>query len=208
MAGKRGYCEEDKAVIFDLDGTLITLPVNYDRLRERLRSLLKTDHPIKPLFESIEALTKEERSLRARAYEIVYEEEGVAIDALKPRRGLKKVLKTLKGKGFRIGLVTLQGKTTATRALEKIGVSDLFDIVITREHSIDREAQIRHALRMLGTESGVMIGDRIEDMKAGQSLGCMTIGTSKSPKRRKLLRETMPRSVISNLAELLEILSN
>ena len=47
-----------KAVIFDLDGTLVNLPINWDEIREKVRRVLKTRHPLKPLGVSVYEIAK------------------------------------------------------------------------------------------------------------------------------------------------------
>lgn len=42
-----------KGVIFDLDGTLIKLPINYNKIFEKLNDLFKTNDEFKPLIPTI-----------------------------------------------------------------------------------------------------------------------------------------------------------
>lgn len=209
MVGKKGCLSKTvKALIFDLDGTLLTLPIRYDRLKKRLRTVLRMDYSFTPLFSSIETLTKERPELRPKVYGILDEEERLAVKAMVPQPNVKGVLQFLKEKGFDLGLVTLQGKNTALMALKVMNIQNFFNTIITRESSLNRKEQLKMALRALHAKNAVVIGDRVEDVDAGKQLGCLVIGISKSSRRRRRLRDSEPRGVISSLSELPAILEN
>ena len=42
-----------KAIIFDMDGTLIRLPINYEKIFKKLKILFDTNDEFKPLIPSI-----------------------------------------------------------------------------------------------------------------------------------------------------------
>jgi phosphoglycolate phosphatase-like HAD superfamily hydrolase len=166
------------------------------------------DYSFTPLFSSIETLTKERPELRPKVYGILDEEERLAVKAMVPQPNVKGVLQFLKEKGFDLGLVTLQGKNTALMALKVMNIQNFFNTIITRESSLNRKEQLKMALRALHAKNAVVIGDRVEDVDAGKQLGCLVIGISKSSRRRRRLRDSEPRGVISSLSELPAILEN
>ena len=60
-----------KAVIFDLDGTLIRLPINYPKLLQRLQNLFDTKEELKPLMPSIIKFSRNDVILQKKAFEII-----------------------------------------------------------------------------------------------------------------------------------------
>jgi len=65
--------------IFDFDGTLVNLPVNWKKLKEDLRKLLRSKSSLVPLFPSLEAITKNNRELREKAWKLIEEYELDAV---------------------------------------------------------------------------------------------------------------------------------
>ena len=141
-----------KLAVFDLDGTLAHLPIDWDELRARVREFMGTDHPLKPLGPSIPIAAGGDKELEERAFKIVEEAELEAAREAKPNPELRTALEQLKSAGAKLALVTLQARRPALTALEGLGVKDLFDEIITREDSLSREEQLRMALQKLRVE--------------------------------------------------------
>ncbi len=165
-----------EALITDLDGTLADLGIDWDALREKVRREMNWNHPLKPLGRSIPKAARNEDEMR-RAFQIVEEAELEAAERACPKPAIRKILLRVKERGLKIGLVTLQAKRPAERVLEKLGIIDLFDVIVTREYSLDRKEQLLLALRKLGVEPErcVFFGDMPWDIEAGKELGCLTV---------------------------------
>jgi len=165
-----------KLLITDLDGTLTNLDINWNRLREIIRGMLKTSHPLKPLATSIPEAARGDASLIREAYEVIEDYEYKA--ALKAKQDIKLIefLKKVKCLGFKVALVTLQARKPAIKTLEKLGVLEYFDGVVTRDDSIYREEQLRIVLNRFKAkpEETVFIGDTIWDLEAGRKLKLKT----------------------------------
>lgn len=168
--------QDKEALITDLDGTLIDLGIDWDSLRERVRGEMGWDHPLKPLGPSIPiaARNKEEEE---RAFRIVEEAELAASERAEPNPRLIKIFRRVRELGMKIALVTLQARSPALRVLERMEILDFFDVIITREDSLDRRKQLELALHKLGAmpEKCVFFGDTQWDVEAGKELGCTTI---------------------------------
>ena len=166
-----------KLAVFDLDGTLAHLPIDWDELRARVRELMGTDHPLKPLGPSIPVAARGDRELEERAFRIVEEAELEAARQARPDPELRAALERLRSAGAKLALVTLQARRPALTALEGLGVRDLFDEVVTREDSLSRDEQLRIALERLGVDpkEAAMVGDLPWDVEAGRRLGCVTV---------------------------------
>jgi len=172
-----GVCLKNiKCLVTDLDGTLIRLPVDWDYIREKVRLFLKTEHPLKPLIQSIDEIVHDEALIRA-VFSIIEEYEVKAIKTIRREPELREFLVDLKNRGIRIALVTQQGTRPAKIALYKLGILDLFDLIITRDIIRRREDQLRKVLEITDIDASevLFIGDAPWDYEAGTSLGCITI---------------------------------
>ncbi|RLG42648.1 MAG: hypothetical protein DRO05_00495 [Thermoproteota archaeon] len=164
-------------LVTDLDGTLVTLDIDWDELREKVRKIIKTDHPLKPLGPSIVETTRGNEDLRRKAFELVEREEVRAALGASPDPELKEMLSRLRKRGVKIALVTLQSLKPATITLKRLGVHHLFEFLITREYSLSRREQLSLAMDLLkaNPRETVFAGDSSWDVMAGKELGCLTV---------------------------------
>ena len=155
-----------KAVIFDLDGTLIHLPIDYNKLFQQFGKIMKTSN-IRPLTKTVAALDVEtqkkvfdvwEKTEIGALNKVTINNEGLAI--------YQKHSKTPKA------LVTMQGKTFVGKLLKTLHLS--FVHVFTREDSLDRAEQLRVALKELEVSPSevLLIGNTDEDSRAAKGIGC------------------------------------
>ncbi len=161
-----------KALVTDLDGTLADLGIDWDSVREEVRSLLRTDHPLRPLGPSIPLAAGSPGEAEA-AFRLVEEREMEAASRAAPDPALRGALERIRRMGLRVGLVTLQARRPAREALRRLGVADLFDALVTREFSASRVEQFRRAAELLGASPGeaVLVGDSPWDVEAGREAG-------------------------------------
>ncbi len=166
-----------KFLVTDMDGTLVTLDIDWDELRERVREIIKTDHPLKPLGPSILEATIGNEELRKRAFELVESEEIKAALEASPDPELKEMLSRLKKNGIRMALVTFQSFRPTTIALKRVGVLPFFEFLITREYSLNRKEQLSITISRLQAdpERTVFVGDSPWDVLAGKELCCFTV---------------------------------
>lgn len=174
-----------------MDGTLVTLDIDWDELRERVREIIKTDHPLKPLGPSILETTEDNEELRKMAFDLVESEEVRAALGASPDPELKEMLSRLKRKGIKMALVTFQSAKPATIALKRLEVLPFFEFLITREYSLDRKKQLSIALKRLQADPRrtVFAGDSSWDVLAGKELGCYTVVVGRNLKGADLYIE-------------------
>lgn len=166
-----------KGLITDLDGTLVHLPINWDNLRIKVRKILKTNHPLKPLAPNISKASKGNKNLEKLAFKLVEEEELKAANFACYNDALYNFLKQIKLHGVKTALVTLQGYKSTRKVLENLRIAQFFDIVITRERSLSRLEQLKLALNLLkiNPRETLFIGDSPWDSEAGRRVGCFTV---------------------------------
>ena len=84
-------------VIFDLDGTLIKLPVRYDFLRNELRDKFSIQGELF-LIPMILERTKDNNTVKNKAFELICKEECNAIDGLEGYEGAIEAIKEIHSK--------------------------------------------------------------------------------------------------------------
>lgn len=154
------------AVIFDLDGTLIYLPIDYERLFQEFSKIMKTED-VQPLTEKISRLDKKTRKRifdawsrfeREASRNFTVSKEGVAL-----YQRFSNIPKAL---------VTMQGKMLVNNVIKRLGMP--FDFVITREDNLDRTKQLQKAAQMLEAQPQniLFVGNTDEDHVASKRFGC------------------------------------
>lgn len=155
-----------EAVIFDLDGTLINLPIDYEKLVEAFNKVTKK-RDFRPLSKKIQDLDEKTRRKIFRIWDnteveastdMTVKDEGMAIY----RRFLEKPK----------ALVTLQGNALVRVVLPRLGLK--FDHVITRENCFDREGQLTIAKNSLRAafQNVLFVGNTDNDLQAARKVGC------------------------------------
>lgn len=165
-----------RGIIFDMDGTILILPINYERLRSRLRALFGTQDSFNPIFTTVARLTEGNKELYRRSLAIIDEEELNAVGKLTIVEEAQDVLQRLKER-YPLVLVTLQGKTPAYRCLNAAGLNPLFQTVFTREDSLDRFNQIQLAVSIMKIHprNVLVVGDRLNDVICANKVGCKAV---------------------------------
>lgn len=155
-----------KLIIFDLDGTLVYLPIKYEKLREEMSRILG----VNKVDSILDALVNVNRDLKVKIFDIWSRLELEALSNLREIDEGIKIYNKFHGK-IRC-LVTLQGKLIVERILEKTGLS--FDYIVTREDSLDRSEQIKMVIEKFKVDSReiLVVGDRESDREAAERFGC------------------------------------
>lgn len=166
-----------KGIIFDLDGTLVRLPIRYDLLQAELKKMFDATEDFVPLISGIVKKAQGDSSKIQEAFEIICKEESAAAENISVIEGAEDILRHFHSMNLPLGLVTMQCKTAAKKVLEKIHATDIFSFIITRDESHDRLDQIKMALEKLGLEPEhtVMVGDRIHDVESAKKAGCIPV---------------------------------
>jgi pyrophosphatase PpaX len=187
-----------KAVIFDLDGTLVSFNLDYRGLRAEVRGfLMKNGVPasVLSLKESIfEMLKKTELFMRnsgksAEAMNEVRREvlglaEKFELEAARDKSllpGAEETLKALRRMGLKIGLCTLSGEKSANYVLERLKIADFFDAAVPRDKVDYVKPSSEHlglVLEALGVaaEDTVVVGDSGVDMQSARELKAIAVG--------------------------------
>ncbi len=155
-----------RAVIFDLDGTLIQLPINYQKMYATFSKIMEKEQ-IRPLLETVANLDKNTRKQIFKAWDraelevsekITLNQEGIDLYyeyADKPK-----------------ALVTMQGKAIVKAVIDRYRLC--FNFVATRENSLNRAEQLTIAAAKLETplDAVLFVGNTEGDAVAAEKVGC------------------------------------
>ena len=186
-----------KAVIFDLDGTLIKSNIDFVKMKNMIiahfRSLGVNSEdfsPLRPTFEivqkGIELLRKKwpegiVSEVRRHIDEIMTDVEMEQIDSVSVIAGVSETMKLLREKGIKIGILTRSCREYALKSLETTGLSKLVDSVAARD-DVDRPKPDPNQVMMLANELDVkleeslMVGDHPIDALCAKNSNVHFIG--------------------------------
>jgi len=160
-------------LILDLDGTLIRLKVDWRGVRRRLEEFLGPLPPGETVFERLSKVEGKEEVEKALGLIEHVEKEGLRSAQLDGE--VAELLKDLRRKGVVLALVSMQARDVVEEVLEKMGLREEFEVVVTRDQSLRREEQLREVLSKVGWEDVLFIGDRDEDLEAAAKIGIPAI---------------------------------
>ncbi|MBI3116304.1 MAG: hypothetical protein HYZ12_03090 [Thaumarchaeota archaeon] len=114
-----------KGFIFDLDGTLLYLPVDWSDLRKQLKSIAKVSYEVQPIFQTLQRIIGERPELREPLFQKIDEFQLQAAAKAELHEGSAGVLKLL-GESCDLSLVTMQGKKVTEHLFESLRLKDYF----------------------------------------------------------------------------------
>ncbi|MHA1786069.1 MAG: HAD family hydrolase [Candidatus Helarchaeota archaeon] len=219
------------AFLFDLDGCLLdTVPFFVQIIHEGFQEMGINDVPKDILFKGLNNpdLDKSDRKYIYSLFEWIGREGGikdknkvqefmvkVGLKYLKMKEygvklfdGVPNLLRELKNKGFKLGLVT---QSSLKDLSPKLGdVEPLFDVIMGRESTRKQKPHpkpILMALEQLNIlpEKAFMVGDMLEDVLGGKNAGTKTIAVLSGIIRdEKDFFELKPDIILNNVTEILE----
>jgi phosphoglycolate phosphatase len=182
-----------RAVIFDFDGTLAVLNIDFSLMRERIFNLMRhydikeeiiqERYLLEIIDEVYQVLWKRDPS-RAKAFyqeahQVLHEVEMRAAERGRLIPGAKTALKSLREKGIKVGVITRNCEDAVRKVFPDINhVCDVFvsrnSVKKVKPHP-DHLTYVMKSLKISGEES-VMVGDHVIDVQAGKRVGMKTVG--------------------------------
>lgn len=212
------------AFLFDLDGTLVTMELDFVQIRKDIDTLLvEKGFPEALLDSSVSTLEIIEHAadyLRDHGldWEAAQEEaethlEQTELEAASKAvqiRGAVGVLKILKEKKKKVGVITRNNREVALQVLKRCELHPYVDVLLTRD-DVDNvkphPAHVVQAMKELGSspERTVVVGDHRYEIEAGNEAKCFTIGVLTGIGTRKTLKDA--NVILNSIKDLGKILT-
>ncbi|MGQ4872862.1 MAG: HAD family hydrolase [Promethearchaeia archaeon] len=186
-----------KAIVWDLDGTLIHFKIDYIRARREAIKILKK-HGIPKKYLTIQDSILDNIN-KAKDYleknnvnpkeidhivkevdkKVIEVEQDAAIKAT-PLDGIKDVLKFIKKQGIKQAVYTINTKKNAKISLKSAGLLEFFDIIIGRDDVENIKPHPDHLIKIcneLGVKSSeiLVVGDTHRDITGAINIGAPSI---------------------------------
>ncbi len=211
-----------KAVLFDLDGTLIDsfegiaksaqyalrrFGINEENL-ENLRPFVGP--PLVESFQKWYGLSKEQAIEATDIYRERYRPIGILECSLYP--GVEECIRTLKAEGYQIGMASSKPEEFCRRILEHFGLLDLFDDVVgaTFDRRIDtKEEVLNEVLRRwsdIPKDQMCLIGDTMFDLVGAKKIGIDCIAVSYGFGDAKEMLQNGAVAICDRMADLPELI--
>ncbi|MHA1595028.1 MAG: HAD family hydrolase [Candidatus Baldrarchaeia archaeon] len=218
-----------KAVIFDLDGTLVRLKLDIKNMKSEIiqklvrlgipREILSEKDTIVAMYRKAKAYLEEQKKteLSSKVYDVIvdtaekYERRAAEVTTLV--EGVDTVLERLRTIGLKLGLITNNGRTVTNYVLEKFDIKKYFDAIVTRDDGRTLKPDPSGLILLLSKlevspDEALLIGDSIIDILAAKNAGILPIGVEGGFSTRDELLRTGAVKVLRRLMDILTILEH
>ena len=215
-----------KAVVFDLDGTLVDSAQDIARAINAGFEVMGTPpftaHDVHRLVgegaivainraaaSAGVSLTEEKRALVMERFFAKYREVSAEGNGLYP--GAKDLLRNLRARGVKTALCTNKAEPVAHIAVKALGIADLLDVVVGARDDRPRKPfadMVRACIDPVGVSArdAVMIGDSKADLGAARAAGVPIILTSFGYSTIPLA-DLQPDAIVGHLDDVIGLLS-
>ena len=212
-----------KAIIFDFDGTLAVLNIDFSFMRERVfdlmgrygigEEMIQEKYLLEVIDEVYQILCEKNPSsaetFYLKSHHILHELEMRAAQEGKLIPGAKPTLRSLRKKGIKVGIITRNCEEAVRKVFPDI---DNFCDVFVSRNSVkkvkphpDHLAYVMKSLEISGEEA-VMVGDHMIDVQAGKRVGMKTIGVLTGRTTKEEFEKAGADYVLREASEVCELL--
>jgi len=182
-------CAPVKLVVFDFDGTIANLDVDWNSVKKELsRHFAKVysyDSQFAPLYKELDrASLALGHQARRSAIRIIERYETQAAQDPKPLPDIIELIKYLRNRGIILAIFSSTSRRAVLQSLRRLGVSHLFKSVVALD-DVTRSKPDPEGLNriMLGLgfdrSETLFIGDKPSDLEAGKRAGiCVALAAN------------------------------
>ena len=215
-----------KAVVFDLDGTLVESKINYQKMGEQIKELLgrkgmvehiedrrKAYQVIRGGAETLLEFGLPKENLESTLIELDQVMNNIELEAL-PTMQLKpnavKTIETLHGVGYKLGICTRSHRLYADKTLEMYGMDRYFNAVVARDdtpHPKPDARQLLVTIDQVGAkpEDTLYIGDTTTDLTTAKNADVDFIGYWRDERWAQTLIDNGCEKIVKDLWDIVEI---
>lgn len=190
--------ENIKAIVFDLDGTLIRSTIDFGKMKRRIIKALVAYGVKRNVFsndwKTTRIMVSGEKFLRKtgldedciseildKVSEIMNKVELEKVSKTKQINGVIKTLLELRKRGLKIAVLTRGCREYALEALRVVGMLELIDSLLARDDTDRPKPDPNQLLKIIETlrvkaEETIMVGDSLLDALCAENAGIKFIG--------------------------------
>jgi len=179
--------------VFDFDGTLAVLNIDFSEMKEQVFELMRKysvneekieERYLLEIIDEVVQILNQKNPAAAEtfyqeAHQILHEVELKAAEEGKLLPGVEAALKSLRGRGLKVGIVTRNCEEAVRKVVPDIeAFCDVFvprDLIKRVKPHPEQLTSVLKALHVTGEET-VMVGDHTIDIQAGKRVGMRTVG--------------------------------
>lgn len=208
-------------VIFDFDGTLTELTLDFKSLKEEILNIaerfadrdvinsLDGFYIIEMIYELEGLIGREGRLFSQEAFNRLEELEIEAAEGKGLFPYTRDVLDDLRNRGIKIGIIT----RSCLSVLHKVfpDINEYIHGISTREHARYVKPDPRHVQHVLNTislqpEHTMLVGDHPTDVIAGKQAGVKTVGVLSGRTKRQSFEDAGADFIVGDIREILPII--
>jgi phosphoglycolate phosphatase len=208
-----------EAILFDLDGTLVHLNIDFGRMRAEVEALLSQYglsmagrsglyvlELIEDAVRELEARDEEKaRSFRREAEAAIVAVELEAAGQAQVYPDVPELLRRLRERGIKVAIVTRNCRAAVDRILAENSL--IYDVLLTRDEVTTVKPDPGHllaALRLLGVEPqrALMVGDHPMDVQVGRAVGTRSAAVLTGAGSPERFAEVQPDLILAQVGDL------
>jgi phosphoglycolate phosphatase len=216
------------AVIFDLDGTLVTFNLDVKACRTEIIQRLTEQGFPRQLFSmketAFDMLVKIKKyittngnkdqnlvDIKKMIFSIVENYEMEAARTTEMFQGIPETLSALKYMGLKIALCTISSKKATEYLLKRFNLGHFFDAVVTRDSVSDVKPHPAHLQKVLealnvSPQNVVVVGDSVKDVACANHLHVLAVGVTTGLSSIEALTDSGAHYIASSATEVPNLL--